>query len=379
MARVAKHTYTAPGPGGTRVRKQTRDWYIFWTDVTHRPRKRRIGRDRRAAESALARQLEREARARAGLPATPDEGGRPLTHLADEYLEVLAARGTSAGYRALVADYLARTCPACGWFTPADIRGDDLVRFLGRRRDAAGNSAATLNSYIRVAKGFARWVFDRLNAASPLRGVKPFPETDRRRSKRILTDAELLSLIDAADRCPPKGRAGFRGPDRAVLYRVAAYTGLRAAELATLTPESFDLLGSPPTVTVEAKDAKGRRREPVPLPAHLAGVLRPWLATKAPNAPVWPGRWAAQRKQVHWFARDLARAGVAVFDARGQRATFHGLRRSFVVRLIRAGGLIHEVRRMARHKDVATTLNYYTDTDLDSLGKLADKTPPLPD
>ena len=140
-----------------------------------------------------------------------------------------------------------------------------------------------------------------------------------------------------------------------------------------------DLLGSPPTVTVEAKDAKGRRREPVPLPAHLAGVLRPWLATKAPNAPVWPGRWAAQRKQVHWFARDLARAGVAVFDARGQRATFHGLRRSFVVRLIRAGGLIHEVRRMARHKDVATTLNYYTDTDLDSLGKLADKTPPLPD
>ena len=40
-------------------------------------------------------------------------------------------------------------------------------------------------------------------------------------------------------------------PRRAVV-RLAAFTGLRALELAGLTAQSFDLDGDPPTVRVEA-------------------------------------------------------------------------------------------------------------------------------
>ena len=47
-----------------------------------------------------------------------------------------------------------------------------------------------------------------------------------------------------------------------------------------------------------------------------------------------------------------------------------------MTRLIEAGGKPHEVRRMARHRDVKTTLDYYAEVDLPDLGRLADRLPP---
>jgi len=49
---------------------------------------------------------------------------------------------------------------------------------------------------------------------------------------------------------------GVAGPDRAILYRVAAGTGFRANELRSITPESFDLDADPPTAIVEAAFSK---------------------------------------------------------------------------------------------------------------------------
>jgi hypothetical protein len=49
------------------------------------------------------------------------------------------------------------------------------------------------------------------------------------------------------------------GPDRAVAYRLAVGTGFRTGELASPTPESFDLNADPPTVTVLASYSKRRR------------------------------------------------------------------------------------------------------------------------
>ena len=61
---------------------------------------------------------------------------------------------------------------------------------------------------------------------------------------------EFGRLVEAA-----RVGATFRemtGPDRALLYTVAANTGLRAAELASLSADSFDMEADPPTITVEA-------------------------------------------------------------------------------------------------------------------------------
>jgi integrase len=362
-----------------RNKVHVKNWYAEWQGADGETHRKKVGPDKRAAEAFLLKMEDAAARQRVGLDPTPtaDLKAAPLGKLQDEYLALLAARDTGPEYRAAVADHLTRIRAGCRWAVWPDVSGDSLLLWLGKRRDQKGNGPATLNSYLRSAKGFTNWLADRFGAANPLKKLKPYPEqVDRRRSRRILTDPELGALVAAAERCPPRGRAAFSGRDRAMLYRVAAYTGLRASELAALEPESFDLAARPPVVTVEARDSKGKRVEPVPVPGHLVEVLRPWIAAKPAGTRLWPGRWAELRQQGDWLARDLRRAGVAELDARGRRVTFHSLKRRYVVGLIRAGGQVDEVRRLARHTDARTTFGYYTDENLPDLGRLADRLPP---
>jgi integrase len=114
--------------------------------------------------------------------------------------------------------------------------------------------------------------------------TSPNPDPDRRHERRALSADELARLIQAA----ASGATIFKlsGPDRAMLYRVALGTGFRAGELASLTPESFDLDADPPTVRVAAGYSKRRRDDVQPIRPDLAAALCPWLASKAPGRPV---------------------------------------------------------------------------------------------
>lgn len=400
MGAVFQPVYWKRLPGGQRKRVKTSAWYCRW-QVAGKTRKRKIG-TRRAALSALARFEDAENRRRLGLadPATEATArARPLAEYLSEYLEVIASKGGSAEYHATTGAQLLRILSECRWHCWSDVGADALLRFLGRLRDTprkqalrgaarkragpgakpttgAGLAPATLNGFLRAAKGFTNWLADRLEVKRPLAKLKPFAEdVDLRRSRRILTDDELSRLLTAAAKARRKSRAAVWGADRAMLYRLGAYSGLRAGELAELTPKHFALDVAPPVVTVEARDAKGKRTEPIPLPAHVVELLRPWLSGREPDAKLFPGDWAKHKKQTQWLAADLRRAKVDARDDRGRPVTFHALKRRFVVRLIQAGAKIHEVRRMARHVDVATTLKYYTDENLTDLGKLADKLP----
>ncbi|MEZ6050028.1 MAG: hypothetical protein R3C02_01365 [Planctomycetaceae bacterium] len=99
--------------------------------------------------------------------------------------------------------------------------------------------------------------------------------TDRRHDRRPLTDVELKAVLEAAQ----KGRPILKlsGPDRAMLYATAAYTGLRASELASLIPASFNLKSTPNTVTVQAAYSKHRREDVLP-------VHRAWPKCCVPGA-----------------------------------------------------------------------------------------------
>jgi hypothetical protein len=78
--------------------------------------------------------------------------------------------------------------------------------------------------------------------------------------------------------------------DRAMLYTLAAFTGLRESELASLTPESFDLASDSPSITVAAAYSKRRRTDTALLRPDLAELARDWLAQR-PSGPLWPGVW----------------------------------------------------------------------------------------
>jgi integrase len=71
-----------------------------------------------------------------------------------------------------------------------------------------------------------------------------------------LTADELAKLVHATE-TSRKTLCGFTPTDRAMLSALAAYTGLRASELASLVPSSFDLDAK--TVSVGAAYSKRRR------------------------------------------------------------------------------------------------------------------------
>ena len=93
-----------------------------------------------------------------------------------------------------------------------------------------------------------------------------------------------------------------------MLYATALGTGFRAAELASLTPEAFDLTANPPTATVQGAYAKNGQTAVQPLPASLASVLERFLANKPSNQPVWPGTWYS--KAFEMIRADLEAAGL---------------------------------------------------------------------
>ena len=80
-----------------------------------------------------------------------------------------------------------------------------------------------------------------------------------------------------------------------MLYLLAAWTGFRKNELASLTLRSFDFAADPAVVTVDAAYSKRRRRDEIPLHPGIVDILKAWLVNTdvKPNEPVFPLRTSA--------------------------------------------------------------------------------------
>ena len=88
---------------------------------------------------------------------------------------------------------------------------------------------------------------------------------------------------------------GLTGSDRAMLYSVAASTGFRAGELASLTTAAFDPAADPPTVTLAAEHAKNGNPAVQPLPPELAETLSGYLRAEVQTGWCGPGRGSGRR------------------------------------------------------------------------------------
>src|SRR5262249_30605102 len=144
-----------------------------------------------------------------------------------------------------------------------DLSASRVEAALAEMREQSRFGTQTSNHYLAAIKQFARWlVKDRRKTENPLAHLDGGNvRLDRRHERRELSEDELAYLLDSTRRagCVRK----MNGPDREVLYLVSVYTGLRASELASLTPESFALDDDTPTLTVEAAYSKHRRKDTV--------------------------------------------------------------------------------------------------------------------
>ena len=145
-----------------------------------------------------------------------------------------------------------------------------------------------------------------------------------------------MRLIQAAERGPVV--QGMTGPDR--LYVLTLGTGFRASELASLTPERFDLADGRPTATVPAAYTKNGREAVQPLPT------------------------------------DPTAAGIP-YETDSGVADFHRLRGVCVSNLVSSGASVKTCQVLARHSSPILTIGIYAKASLHDIAGAVDALPDL--
>lgn len=366
-ASVFQVTYTVPHPAkpGKRLKRRTTTYYTELRDAaTGKVKRVSLGLDDRAAAQVEANRREREQREIAEGITSPEiiQARRPVADHVNEFVDYLRGKGNTPRHVRLTAQRLRSLASGVPWGRVADISAAPILAHLERRR-AAGRrfGVQSSNHAINVAKWFSKWLWrERRLPYDALANLRPLPMAGQKRhERRALTLEELGNLLSVA-RASKLTIEGLDGPTRAALYTLAAYTGFRASELASLTYDCISDNGL--TVTVEAGYSKRRRRDRQPLHPAALEALGPLLGRRhSPSDRIFPGNWAANCQAGVMLKADLAVAGIPYRDARNKVADFHALRVSYVTNLARAGVPLAVAQRLARHSSPVLTANIYTD------------------
>jgi integrase/recombinase XerD len=401
MALFKRVYYKKDPVTGRRKKCRYAKWYGQFRDLAGKRHRVPLATDKIAAAQMLADLVKQSERGLAGVSDPfAEHTWRPLTEHIDDFEKSTKANGTTEKHAKLVANRLRAVVAGCGFTFIRDINADKISQWLEAQRAASprfGNT--TSNHHMRAVAMFCYW------ASSPKRGnrcaVNPYgkapvlnEDVDVRRQRRALTDDEIAWLVASTETGPVIGE--ISGEDRAMLYRLALTTGLRASELKSLSPESFDLAGSLPTVTVEARHSKHRREDVLPLHSDIVPRLRTWLAKRvgglldAPailslkGAPagsgerLWTGSAMKERRYAETVRRDLKLARKCWIEAsaddnerkareaseflcyltREGYADFHSFRHTMITRTMDSGMKAHHAQAMARHANIKQTLKY---------------------
>ncbi len=374
---------TSSTPGARKVTEQTDTWGYHeqgrWVSLDTE--------DEGAAWVELRRRQRQKADEAAGI-RTPRqaEAMRPLAEWLVDFLDHLRSKGDGEQYVTQAGKEIAAILDGAGARTWADLDADRVAALLARWRKESGRgkrrgttmSAKTSNHYRMCLVSFADWLAHKWRVANPLDRLRSVPESaDRRHVRRTLTEDEFGRLLAAAEGSPRTVR-GLSGPDRVMLYVLAAYTGLRAGALGKLTPALLRLADEPPTVTLAAAADKSRRGKTFPLHPDVAARLRVWLAGRDPAGILWPGYWSTNRNGAKLVQADLKAAGIPYQDEQGRVFDFHALRSQYLTGLARAGVPLAAAQKLAGHASPTTTARHYIILETADLAKEVAKLPPPP-
>jgi len=377
MASLYKKPVTRTDPRtGERVKGKSKKWWGRYRAADGREKRVPLSSDKTAAQAMLNDILRKVEREMAGLTDPFEEHvKKPLLSHVTDYRRHLESKGNADTHVQQTESYIKKIVTECKFKTIRDISASRVATWLSDLRES-GKSVRTSNAYLTAIKAFNTWmVRDRRVADNALAHLAALNvSTDVRRERRTLEPAEIAKLIAAARDGKPF--RALSGPDRVVLYHVALTTGLRAGELASLTPRNFDLETDPPTVTVEAAYSKRRRRDVLPLRPDVAKALREHLTACGCGRGdrIWPGTWS-NRASAKMIKKDLVIAGIPYEDADGRVFDFHSLRHQFISDLARCGVHPKEAQALARHSTITLTMDRYTHVGIVDLTAALDRLP----
>ena len=364
-------------------KRKTRDglredtYSIQWTDESGRRIGRRVSADKSVAEAALAGELLRVERRKAGLPdPVSAECRENLSDLAAAFVRSLEADNRSERYVSITRTRLTRLLSLMAAHQLSDYRLGAAQEALARLLDD-GASARTRDHYAALGQQFGRWLVrtDRL-PRNPLQSLsRVFKPADAKVVRYALEPEQIPMLLSAAVERPVEGYRSrhpnapaslladlaFEGRCRAVIYALAATSGLRRGEIETLRWSDLRL-GEHPSVTIRAEVEKSGRGATLPLIQDTATLLQNHLSRvheRTGRMPNPDDRVVRMPDAIPDRLRDDARwASIRVPD--NLKLDLHALRTTYATSLARAGVPVQTACKLLRHSDVRITMDVYT-------------------
>jgi integrase len=284
----------------------------------------------------------------------------PVRDHLEAWREWMAGRGHTAKHIRLVRSRITEILDQTGAISIGDLKPLAVGRVLTAFR-ASGLSPRTVGHYSQAVTTFTKWMIRHgLATTDPLAALERVQDrTDVRCRRRALSVKQLQRLLRVTRKGPIV--SGLTGTSRALLYRFAVETGLRAAEIRALTIASFDLDAG--TLTLRATETKRRRETVMPLATATVDWLRPVLVNRPPQQRA----FRVPNKPAEMLRFDLERAGIPYVDAQGRRFDFHALRGQLATLLAQAGVHPSIAKKAMRHSNIALTMDTYTHTEADAV------------
>lgn len=368
---------------GDRIVSLSRDWTIEFTNEHGMPQRVASGTPDRLIAEQIASRLESDAAMRKRGLLDPEaeqiaeQAKRPLADHVADFEHYLQSKGVTPRHASETISRINAVLGAGSCSKLADLSTSRIQAALVARYN--NRSPRSFNAGLTAVRSFARWAYrERRTASEPLMGlVRRNEAIDRKLVRRELSGDEAAWLLRSTATRPVSH--GLDGSGRSVLYALMLGSGLRIGECRSLTRQSFSLDSKTPTVTVEARSSKRRKRDCQPIHVRLAAVIKGWLERipddGQPLFPVDRFRTGAMFKADCQAARNawlaaaanqadrLEREGsdfLCVVDSQGRTLDCHSLRHSYVSGLVRAGASVPTAQRLARHADPSLTIGRYS-------------------
>ncbi|MFE3516667.1 tyrosine-type recombinase/integrase [Streptomyces sp. NPDC059166] len=281
---------------------------------------------------------------------------------------------TTEGQRSILKNHIT---PAFGQRRIGTLRARDIEKWIAKlAKNVAPGTVRTIYNVLNKAAKYAirhEWL-----VVNPCTGVAlPKDNSEIVEKRHFLTPIQVESLA---------GLLSQKEEWFGLLIRMAAYTGLRAGELAALRVRDIDMLHGEVQVRRTVRRGKGgewkftapksvKSVRNVPLVGFLRAELTEWLAAHPagdnPDAPLWPGsRNTGKGGEVDWtrtfdinnfckrYFRPAVRSGVAGLPT---ALRWHDLRHTYASIMAAVGGevSVYDISKWLGHSSISVTEKVY--------------------
>jgi len=299
--RGKKRTGKLSGSGKVSIQVDT--WTVQFTDETGKVRRVSTKTtNRSAAEKMLARHETDIDRIRAGVLTRNELTKAPLRTVTldgalEQFQTKMVSNNCTPHHIYVTMRRLLRLLKDCGVEAIADIRRENIERWIAGELQKRIRSMRTINGYLGSIKSFVSYLVDiELLPNNPLKTIRKLnQELDRRKVRRAMTAEEIEQLLAVADN------------ERRLVYRLLLGTGLRSTELSLLTPGQIDFERC--RLRVEATKTKNRKADVLPLRPDLVQAVKEWMTAHETQSHE---RFFLHNQESlrHLFYQDLKAAGI---------------------------------------------------------------------